>query len=192
MAAGRVTTGVSDVYVALYTAADSAVTYSSGQKLARLVSAEITPDDGGDNNFYADNVLAETDTSVAGGEVTITVDGLKDAANKLIFGLPTADDSGWTHYGNSQQVPYVGVGFVIRVQEDQAVKYVPVLMRKVMFNQASTSAATQEDSIDWQTQELTGRYSPDDGANNEWKWLGAEQATAAAAETLIKTALGIQ
>lgn len=192
MAAGRVTTGVSDVYVALYTNADGAITYASGQKLARLVSAEVTPDDAGDNNFYADNVLAETDTSVAGGEVTLTVDGLKDAANKLIYGLPTADDSGWTHYGNTQQVPHVGVGFVIRVQEDQAVKYVPVILRKVIFNQASTSAATQEDSIDWQTQELTGRYSPDDSANNEWKWLGAEQATAAAAETLIKTALGIQ
>ena len=195
MAAGRVTTGVSDVYVALYTApagTATTATYASGQKLARLVNAEISLDDPGGNNFYADNILAETDPSLfTSGTLTLTVDGLKDAANKLIYGLPTADAAGWTHYGLNQSVPFVGAGFVIRVQEDQNVSYVPVALPKVMFNPATTTAATQEDSIDWQTQELTARINRDDTPNMDWKWLGEATTSLSSAVGKIKTAFSI-
>ena len=192
MANGRVTTGFSKPYVALYTATSGSVTYASGAVLARGVNVSITPDDPGDNNFYADNIVAETAAQGSGtGEITLTVDGLKDAANKLIFGLPTADSAGWIHYGISQSIPYVGIGFVIRVQEDQAVSYVPCIIRKASFSEASTSAATQEDSIDWQTQELTAKYMRDDTTSADWKWLGESVSTEAAAEAKIKTVFSI-
>lgn len=190
MANGRVITGFSKPYVALYNANGTTVTYSGGMALARGVEVSIEPDEPGDNNFYADNLLAETDSSIfTGGTVTLTVDGLKTAAEKLIYGLPEADQQGWTHYGLSQSVPFVGVGFVIRVQEDQAVSYVPVVLKKVMFNPANTSAATQEESIDWQTQELTGQLHRDDSANTEWKMVGEAQVSEAAASSMVETAL---
>ena len=192
MANGRVVTGFSKPYVALYAVSTAGVvSYSSGQVLARGVNVTVTPDDPGDNNFYADNIVAETASAGSGtGEISLTVDGLKDAANKLIYGLPAAT-GGWTHYGLDQSIPYVGIGFVIRTQEDQAVKYVPCIIRKAKFDDNTIEAATQEDSIDWQTSELTGKYMRDDSSDASWKWLGSEESTESAAEAKIKTAFSI-
>ena len=52
MAAGYVTTGFSLPYVAKYAASGTTVTYSNGQKLARGVSATVTPTSTNtENNF---------------------------------------------------------------------------------------------------------------------------------------------
>lgn len=186
MANGRVITGFSKPYVAKYAASEGTVTYSNGQVLARGVEVQIEPEATEDNNFYADNIIAENEAGIfTGGTLTLTVDGLKDAANKLIYGLPTAT-GGWTDYDNTQAIPHVGVGFVVRVQEGGVVHYVPMILNKVMFNEAATSAATQEESIDWQTQELTAQIFRDDTATQCWKKLGDEQTTEALAEAEIK------
>lgn len=191
MANGRVITGFSKPFVALYSAAGTTVTYSGGIPLARGVEVQIAPESTDDNRFYADNIVAENEAGkFNGGTATITVDGLKDAANKLIFGLPTADQQGWTNHGNDQAIPYVGFGCVVRYQEEGVVSYVPLVLTKIQFNEATMQAATQEDTIDWQTQELTAQIFRDDTENQVWKKLGAGVATEAAAETAMKTALG--
>lgn len=191
MANGRVITGFSKPFVALYSASGTTVTYTGGIPLARGVEVQIAPESTDDNRFYADNIVAENEAGkFNGGTATITVDGLKDAANKLIFGLPTADQQGWTNHGNDQAIPYVGFGCVVRYQEEGVVSYVPLVLTKIQFNEATMQAATQEDTIDWQTQELTAQIFRDDTENQVWKKLGAGVATEAAAETAMKTALG--
>ena len=191
MAAGRVCTGFSLPYVATYSATGGTVTYSSGQKLARGVNVSITPESGDDNNFYADNVLAESaNTTFTGGEVTLTVDGLLEAAEKLIMGLPTSS-GGWMTYNDDQNVPYVGIGFIARYQSDGVVTYVPYVLAKCMFNQINTSAATQEENIEFQTQELTAKIFRGDDTKHAWKYVGDEEDTEAAAEAALKTKLGI-
>ena len=191
MAAGRVCTGFSLPYVAKYAASGGTITYSNGQKLARGVSVSIEPESSDDNNFYADNILAESaGTTFTGGDLNLTVDGLLAAAEKLIMGLPTASGD-WYVYNDNQEVPYVGVGFIARYQCDGVVGYVPIVLVKCQFNQLSTSAETQEDQISWQTQELTAKIMRGDDTDRTWKKVGAEQTTEAAAEALIKTELGI-
>lgn len=195
MANGRVITGFSKPYVALYTSTYNngayEITYSSGQVLARGVDIQIEPETTDDNNFYADNVVAENEAGIfTGGTLTLTVDGLKDAANKLIYGLP-AVTGGWYDYDNRQAVPYVGFGAVIRVQETGVVSYVPLVLPRIMFNDSGMSAATQEDQIDWQAQELTAQIFRDESTNQVWKKLGEAQASEAAAEAVIKTFLSI-
>lgn len=190
-AAGRVCTGFSLPYVATYAAAGTTITYSAGQKLARGVSVSIEPETGDDNNFYADNILAESASSTfTGGTLNLTVDGLLDAAEQLIMGTPAASNS-WVTYDDDQSVPYVGVGFIARYMSDGVTSYVPIVLAKCMFNQISTSAETQEEEISWQTQELTAQIFRADDAKHSWKYVGASQTTEAAAEALIKTKLGI-
>lgn len=190
MANGRVITGFSKPYVALYSETGGAVSYTSCQILARGVEVQIEPESTDDNRFYADNVVAENEAGIfTGGTLTLTVDGLKDAANRLIFGLPTAT-GGWSEYDNTQAIPFVGFGCVVRYQEGGAVSYVPLVLTKIMFNEASIAASTQEDQIDWQTQELTAQIFRDDSAKQVWKKLGSGEATEAAAEAKIQTALG--
>lgn len=192
MAAGKVCTGFSLPYVAAYTASGGTVTYSDVQKLARGVSVSIEPESGDDNKFYADNVAAETAPGTfTGGTVNLTVDGLLTAAERFIMGLPEAQTIGTVSvlaYGDSANPPYVGLGFLARYMSDGVTTYVPYVLTKVRFNEIQTSAETQEDEIDWQTQDLTATIMRDDTANHTWKLVGASdyQTEAAAEEALMK------
>lgn len=191
-AAGQVTTGFSLPYVALYGNSGTTLTYTSGQKLARGVSVSVAPETSDDNNFYADNIIAETEAGkFTGGEVTLTVDGLFPTAEKLIFGLPTAGADGFTSYGDSQVIPKVGIGFVVRKQSEGVVGYQAVILPKAVFSLPSTDANTQEEQIDWQTQELTAKILRSDDANRSWKFVGSVVTSEATAEASIKTFFSI-
>lgn len=192
MAAGKVLTGFSLPYVALYSANGGTVTYSSGQKLARGVSVELEPTVGDNNNFYADNVIAETAGGImTGGQVTLTVDGLLETAEKLILGLPDADTNDWIHYGDAMSIPYVGIGFICRYQSEGVVTYTPVVLTKARFQTPSLSANTQEEDIEWQTQELVADLARDDSSSHDWKLVGEAQTTEALAEGMLKTYFNI-
>lgn len=199
MAAGKVCTGFSLPYVATYSASGGSVTYADGQKLARGVNVTISPEAADDNVFYADNVAAETiGGTFSGGTVTLTVDGLLVAAERLIMGLPAATSqavgSGTVsvyEYGDAQEIPYVGIAFIARYMSDGVTTYVPFLLTKARFNTFETAAATQEDAIDWQTQSLEAVLMRDDTANHNWKKLAEDQTSEAAAEAVIKAWLSI-
>lgn len=77
MAAGKVITGFSKPYVAVYSASGGTVTYSKGRELARGVGVSTDYEVGDSNPFYANNVEAENVPGVfTGGTATLTVDGL--------------------------------------------------------------------------------------------------------------------
>lgn len=196
MANGRVITGFSLPYVAEYGTTTGTggveLDYSNGAILARGVSVSLSIDSADDNNFYADNVIAETAGGTFGsGEVTLTVDGLNDSAMKLILGLPAADGDGWTHYGDNMNIPYMGVGFIVRYMSGGVTTYVPVVLHKCKFQIPTLGANTQEDAIDFQTQELTAKVLRDDTSNHEWRVIGTACTTEALAETAIKSYLSI-
>lgn len=193
MAAGKVCTGFSRPYVALYTVSGTEVTYTSGQQLARGVDVNIEPESSDDNDFYADNVKAESaGKHFTGGTVTLTVDGLLVAAEKMIMGLPSASSGDWIPYDDDQSVPYVGIGFIARYMSGGVESWSPIVLAKTMFDVVPVSAATQEEEIDWQTQELSAGIYRSDDAKHTWKWIPAtDYTTEAAAEAALKAKLGI-
>ena len=191
-AAGKVCIGFSKPYVAVYTNSGTTITYSNGRVLARGVDVSIEPEASDDNKFYADNVEAETDAGTfSGGTLSLTVDGLHQNAEALIMGLPAADQSGWISYGDSQTVPFVGVGYIAKYMSGGEITYVPTIIPKVVFNQISSAHATSEDSLNFQTQALTAQIKRADDADRSWKYLGEPQTTEALAEAAIKTKFGI-
>ena len=195
--ASYVTTGFSLPYVALYSNAGGVTSYASGQLPARGVSVAVSPDTVDDNNFYADNVLAESETgAVSGGTLTLTVDGLSNAARRLIYGLPAAATSGqysgWTAYGDEATMPFVGVGFIRRVMYQGTTSYQAVVFPKCKFNYDPEDASTQEESISWQTKALEANFLRDDTANHNWKYVHeTDFATEALAEAALKALLSI-
>lgn len=193
MANGRVLTGFSLPYVAVYANSGTTVTYSSGSILARGVSVSLEVESEDDANiFYADNVAAESiDGKFKEGTVTLTVDGLLPAAEALIYGLPTADSDGFVNYGSSMSIPYVGIGFICRYMSSGSESYVPVVLTKCKFNMHNLSAETQEEDIEWQTQELSAKVLRDDSSDNVYQRVGTAATTEAAAVAMIKTALDI-
>lgn len=190
MANGRVLTGFSKPYVATYSATGTTVTYASAKILARGVSVTISPESSDESYFYADNMVAETSGGMfTGGTVTLTVDGLLDDASKMIFGLPTKGTDGTFAYGDDMEIPFVGVGFIARYMSEGVTTYVPYVLTKCRFNIASLSANTQEDAIDFQTQELTATILRDDTAKHNWMKVGEAVQTEAAAVTVITNIL---
>lgn len=197
MANGKVITGYSMPFVALYAAANGVVTYSGGIPLARGVDVSLSVEGGGDNDFYADNVKAESDNQTfSSGKLSLTVDGLKAAARKLISGVKTTrtEGSGDTKisfdvYDDDQKMPYVGVGFVVRYMEDGVTTYAPIIIKKVKFSPEGLDAATQEENIDWQTTKLEASIMRDDTAKHEWKMIGDDQTTEEAAVAAYKLVL---
>ena len=167
-------------------------------QLARGVSVSLSLNTTDDNTFHADNVAAETaPATFTGGTATLTVDGLLEAAEKFVLGLPEATnvEAGGSqvavsHYGDGMEIPYVGIGFVVRYQSAGVITYAPVVLTKARFQQPGLDAATQEESIDWQTQELTADLMRDDTTSHDWKLVGADQSTEAAAEEVLKAILG--
>lgn len=196
MAAGKVCTGFSLPYVAVYSNSGSTISYASGQKLARGVSVSVAPEVADNNNFYADNVLAESVNGMfTGGTVTLTVDGLLPAAEKLIFGLGNASTVSTVSvysYDDNATPPYVGIGFIARYMSDGVTSYKAIVLTKCKFSLPTEEAATQEDQISWQTTALNATIMRDDSADHVWKYVGAtEYSSESAAEADLKKLLSI-
>lgn len=200
MANGKVITGYSKPFVALYTYENDTITYSNGMPLARGVNVNVEAENGNGVNFYADNVVAESVGGVfTGATITMVVDGLKEQARKLIMGLPEAeeitvgsDTYSVVKYDNRQQIPYVGIGFCVRYMENGNTTYTAVVFKKAAFSVDGLSANTQEESIEFQTTELEATLMRDDSQYQEWKNLVEELPTEADAEKAIKAMLGIE
>lgn len=192
MANGRVVTGFSKPYAALYhDNGDGTVSYSGAQALARGVEVSLEPESAEDNNFYADNVVAESASGIfTGGTATLTVDGLFMAARRKFFGLPEAGADGWTAEGEKTTSPYIGLGWITRYMSAGVTTYVPTILAKTKFSALGESAATQEDEIDWQTSEITATLMRDDTVAHNWRFIGADFATEAAAEQALVAKLG--
>lgn len=198
VAAGKVCTGFSKPYVAKYSNTGGVVSYSGCMQLARGVKVSLSIDTTKVDPFFADNVSAETaEEKFVSGAVTLTVDGLLAAAEKFIMGTPEpttvevgSEQVKVTHYGDEMQIPYIGVGFLVRYQSAGVVTYAPTVLTKARFQQTATEAETQGENISWQPQELTAKLSRDDTTNHDWKLVGADQATEEAAEAVLQALLG--
>lgn len=199
MANGQVVTGFSMPFIAKYAASGGTVTYSEGTDLARGVDVEISPEVSDENNFYANNVLAESaGARFTSGTVSITIDGLLEEARKLAFGLPTpttvtvgSSSVKVYDYDDNQDIPYLGFAFVMRTMEDGVTYYTPVVLPKIQFTAETISAATQEEEIEWQTTPLEANILRDDTANHRWQRIAERQSSEAEAVAVYKAILGI-
>ena len=194
MADGKVITGYSKPIVAKYTYNQGTISYSDIMALARGVEVDMEVEIGDATNFFANNTIEE---SVAGqfngATATFTVDGLKDAARDLIAGLVTsktivANSSTVAAkvYDDLQVIPYVGIGFVVRYMENGVTTYAPVILPKAQFSPESIKAATQGESVEFQTTELQATVMRADDTNHSWKVIAADQATEADAVAVIQ------
>lgn len=199
MKKGRVAIGFSAPFVGQYNCQGGNVTFTNGMRLARGVDVSISPETADNNDFYADGVVAESEGGkFKSGNLKYTVDGLLDAAERFIYGLPvpaemTVGDKKFnvTKYGDNANPPYVGTGFVVAYQSEGVVTYQPIILPKVKFITHGTEAKTKEEQKDWQTQTLEASICRDDTANCDWKWLFEEQTTEAEAIAILTSVLNV-
>ncbi len=194
------TIGLSKPYFAVYSAAGSTVSYANGAVMGKATEANIEIDTTEDNNLYADNAIAETDRTFAGGTLTLSTDDLSQEVSKAILGLAEQAITGIEGvtdtsvkellYDDQQQTPYLGVGFIIKKKVGGVYKWRGVILTKVMFSAPADAATTQGETIEWQTPELSATIMRDDSTNHMWK-REATFTTEVQAEAYIKDRLGI-
>ena len=192
-AQGKVVTGFSHPYVAAYSCTDNVITYTNAQELARGVKVSLEPESADASNFYANNIVAETEGGgFTGATLTLTVDGLFATAERFILGLQTAGSDGFSDYNANSKAPFVGVGFIVRSMSNHNVIYTPVVLYKSMFKQPTQEAETQGDEISWQTTELSATVMRADTTDLRWKAVGTDYETEAEALTALQTKLGVE
>ena len=193
MADGKVITGYSKPRVAQYNYSQGVISYTNRMPLARGVEVDMEVEIGDATNFYANNTIEE---SVAGqfngATAKLTVDGLKDAARNLIAGLVTdriitvgGETVNAKAYDDLQVIPYVGIGFVVRYMENGTTTYAPVILPKAQFSPESIKAATQGESVEFQTTELEATVMRADDEGHSWKIIAEDQATEADAVAVL-------
>ena len=192
--------GLSKPYYGIYSATGNAVSYANGAVMGKATEANVDIKTTEDNNLRADNAIAETDRSFAGGTLTLSTDDLSQDVAKAILGLTETAITGIEGvtdtsvkelvYDDTQTTPYLGVGFIVKKKVGGAYKWRAVVLSKVMFSVPADAATTQGESIEWQVPELSATIMRDDSDTHMWK-REATFTTEAQAEAYLKARLSI-
>ena len=169
--------GLSKPFYAMYAMSSGSVYYSSGDVLAKAVNADIAPDTGDANVFYADNGPAESAAVFSGGTLTLDIDHLSYSVAGALLGLTPTQSStpsgGYVlAYKAGTVAPSVGVGLVFKNIVGGSAEYVGVVLHKVQFNVPELSQATQGESIEFTAPQLTATILRDDTTDEVWKTEG--------------------
>lgn len=194
------TIGLSKPYYAIYSATGSAVSYSDGGLLGKAVELSMELEGADANILYADNSPAESASQFAGGTLTITTDDLLPEPTAAILGLTlqAIDNDDITTptpkelvFGDSQIIPYVGFGVIVKKQQSNVTKWMGIVYPKVQFSNPGIEATTQGETIEWQTPELSATIMRDDTTAHNW-CRHALLDSEADAEAYVKGLLGIE
>lgn len=196
--------GLYGVYYAKATVADGIVTgYTGGvQQMGKAISASFEQNDPDNNPLYANNAVAENDSSSgSGGTLTLTLDRLTQDAAVDLYGLAkktstvvvdgeTYTGTGFDFSGDEQSQP-VGVAFIKwnQVNDDRG-NHEVVIFANVTFGMPSIDAQTMGETIEWQTPEIEGTVVGKMGDGSTPWYQTRVFTTQAAAEAFITSVLG--
>lgn len=199
MGVGKVLVGFSNPYVAKYNNAGGTVTYTDGRRLARGVKVSLDVDSSDDNDFYADDDIAESENGqFSKGTANITVDGLLVETERFIAGLPEPETVSIGEktvkvykHGVKAFPPYLGIGIIVQYRSGGKDTYVPIIMTKAKFRPTTLDGSTREKETNWQTQDLVADLHRDDTADHNWKWVVEDQDTKAEADAILRSLLNV-
>lgn len=193
--------GVNFAYPTVALCADnvSPGTHTNGRRLARGVRVNLNISTAETNDFYANGVVAESESSqFSNGTADLEIDGLLPDSERFINGLPEVEefDIGgrkipWTRTGRTAVAPNVGFGWVREYKSNDQRVFIPWILPKVKFRQAGFSAETRTVTVNYQTQSLTADIMRADDDAADWRWQGGMYTTLAEALADLDATLGV-
>lgn len=172
-------------YGFLTEASNGATTYGGAKTPGKAISCNVEVENS-DASLYANDVLAESDNAFAGGTVTIGLDRFDFQTQADLLGHTYTEQDGLKRNANDT-APYVGLGRVVVLMEDNVRKYRTEFLRKVKFSEPSQENNTKGESVEFGTVEIEGTISA--LANGDWSDAKVFN-TQAEAITYIETLLG--
>lgn len=151
-------------YSILTEAADGTPSYNGAKKPAKAVSCNVDISSN-DAKLYADDGLAESDTSFQSGTVKMGIDE-EDAETMAELLGHTISEQGEMVRNKDDAAPYVGFGRVVTKMVNGAYKYKVEFLHKVKFSEPSQDDSTKGENLEFTTSELEGTVAT--LANGDW------------------------
>ena len=143
---------------------DGTPSYGGAIKPAKAISCTV---DISNNEavLYADDGVAESDTSFQSGTVTIGIDDEDQETMATMLGH-SVDEQGEMVRNANDTAPYIGLGRIIVKMINNVRKYKVEFLYKVKFGEPSQEDNTQGESLEFATSEMEGQVAT--LANGDW------------------------
>lgn len=143
--------------------AEGDATYGPAVKPAKAISCSVSITNN-EAKLYADDVLAEADTSFGSGTVTLGIDDEDLTVMATLLGH-TITDGNMVRSANDV-APYVALGRIVTKLVGGVYKYKVEFLCKVKFSEPSQTDNTRGESVEFNTSEIEGTIST--LANGNW------------------------
>ena len=167
------------IQCARYVNTDGDISFTDKQKVGDAMTANIELRFA-EGRLYAESTLAEYIRKCTGGTISLGVKYIKEAAQKLMFGLTEKTRSITPQGGTATSVKslvtkrstvgaYVGVSFYTPALYEGVEKYDCIFVGKCMFGEPSETNQTAGENIQFQTPVTNGEFLADDSENGQIK-----------------------
>ena len=148
--------GVQNFLYGVLTENNGTATYGVGLKPGKAVSCNVSISSN-DAKLYADDSLAESDTSFQSGTVTMELDNADVTTQATLLGHAI---SGEEMIRKATDVaPYVGLGRIVTKMVGGSYEYKVEFLSKVKFSEPSQEDTTKGESVEFGTTTLEGIVS---------------------------------
>lgn len=144
-------------------AQDGTATYGAAQTPGKAISCTVDISNN-DASLYADDALAESDTSFQSGTVTIGIDNDDLETQAVLLGHEITN--GNLVRNVNDVAPYVGLGRIVTKMVNNQMQYKVEFLNKVKFSEPSADDTTKGESVEFNTTEIEGTVSA--LANGNW------------------------
>ena len=151
-------------YAKLTEAADGTPSYDGKKSFGKAVSASVSISNNS-ASLYADDVLAESDTSFQSGTITLGVDDDRDVTFADVLGH-SIDASGNIVRNVNDVAPYVALARIVNKMVANVRLYKVEILYKVKFSEPSQDDNTKGESVEFSTPSIEGQIMS--LANGKW------------------------
>ena len=144
-------------YSKLTEAQDGTPSYDGAKSFGKAVSCNVSISNNS-ATLYADDALAESDTSFQNGTVTLGVDDDRDATFADVLGH-TVDANGKVTRNVNDVAPYVALSRIIVKMVSNVRLYKVETLYKVKFSEPSQEENTKGESVEFSTPSIEGQVA---------------------------------
>ena len=132
-----------------------AVQYDKGVVVGAAIGATININRNSED-LYGDDRLIESDNSMTGANIDLTVDDMSDEVAVAMLGYKK-DETGNVYHEEDAATPYGGLGYIRVRLKNGKTGYQANWMHKVQLSVATESSSTKGQNVSWQTVTVTGK-----------------------------------
>lgn len=151
-------------YAILTEASDGTASYNGAKTPAKAISCSVSITNN-EAKLYADDVIAESDTSFQSGTVQMGIDDEDQTTLAEILGH-TVNQSGEMVRNANDVAPYIGLGRIVVKSVNNVRKYKGEFLAKVKMSEPSQEDNTRGESLEYGTTTIEGTIAT--LANGDW------------------------